>query len=59
MTALRKYVLPTDFLMLWLIELEHLCYGPATLKFVRNNTVKRLLQNKTAIQMDNERGVKI
>lgn len=28
-------------------------------KFVRNNTVKRLLQKKTAIQMDNERGVKI
>ena len=31
MIALQKSVLPTNFLMVTLIESEHLCHGAATL----------------------------
>ena len=59
MTPLQKSVLPTNFLMVKLIELEHLCRGTANLNFVRNSIIKRLQQKKTAVQKDDESVVKI
>ena len=53
MIALRKSVLPTNFFMIKLIELEHSCQYSYP-KYVRNSIIKHLQQKKTAVQKDDE-----
>ena len=53
MIALRKAVFRTNFLMVKLIELEHLCSGTTTLKSLQQY-IKRLQQKKKATQKDDD-----